>query len=1484
MKHGNAFFLLPFIFALSLLAALMITGSVFAQDELPPESPTPTEIIPEVEEIQIAEPAPGEVSPPEAASDLLSIPVEEPAVDATVPGEDAVEVPVEETSAEDLAPVLEAVADAGLTLVNETGEPLALSTEQAAQTLSTGDPYYTTAAGKYMFVLSPATCPGTLPAGTVYCAASATPIQAAVNYISTSGLPSDGMIYIEGGNYTENISVDASTEDILKGLKGLIGEVVDFDPKVKLAGNIWINEVDLGFKIKGFNLDDGHLVIANSLGTITVEDSIILNPGGDLGIHISAGGPVILNRVKADYNAEGGALIKSTSNVTITNSSFDRNDPDYGEMVGGLKISANGVVLLDGVSASHNAGNLAGVSISRASSITIKNSIFSNNSTTCGLSYSYFGDAPSPNITLTNVYLNGNRVGLSLYAKGNISLTGVHADGNSYYGAELDTCNQSGGICTWAGTGVVTIKDSSFDENGYGYADSFGLKITSRGAITLTNVSASENIHATGNPAGALLYAHYSPLMNKVTVTNSQFNGNDRSGLTISTKGSVILTKVQSNDNSYGAGLDIDNCLWDGTKCAGSGTVTITGSAPGDNQFNGNQYNGIRIQSKGAISLKYVDSYLIALLDAAYLINDFTGATAGVTVTSSTFGKQSYVNGGPGLVIHTNGSVTLTGITASYNQGGAGVEITTQGTTATVTVKDADMGLNEGHGLSIIGKGTITVTNLTANKNLLSGSRLDNHTGSGAVNLTNATFLNNEGVDPYGGLIIQTKGLVTLKGVTSNQNFGYGIQIENTGGVSGANVTNATLWNNVFTGIKITTNGTVTLSSVTSTVNNGVGAKGAVINNAGTLASSVTITNGTFEDNYTTGFEIISKGNITLTNVSSILNDSTAGSNGATLDNSAGLGYIKITNQASTDSDLKPGFDNNEGLGLEIFTNGLVTLTNVNLMGNAAEGVRVWQELNKGVTLTSCRLDGNNIDSGTAAIMIDTIGTVLINGGYSNNNNVANGLRVDNSHALDSLAKPVTISNFQTNENEGYGIYVLSKGAISLTNVEAHENSIGTAGILLDNQLLFAGITLSNVISKNNVIGMDIRTNGALTYKSGDVSNNTGNGIQLNSPGTAQAKVVTLSNLHIWGNTGYGMLIDNKGSVTITNVTAGGSVTSFGLWIDNRNCTTATPCPVSILTSGSGINKFSYNKLNGLYITTYGAVILNKIDAIDNEGSGVYVENRMVTIPANITVTGGRFNLNDSSGLHLWSKGVISVNGIEVNENGTIFSDFGAFIRNSDDITGTKGVTVTRSTFNGNTTMGLGIQSRGAVVLNTIQALENTTEYGVYVDNRDINFKRPVTLLATYGTNNFNANKLTNLVINSYGIVSLAKVNADSSVNGKGIEIYSYGSGNPVILNSVSSRYNAQDGIYIESYANVTLTSVTSMFNGQGTGSFAGIYIITNEHPSAKVTFTNGLVSGNLDHGIRLDLGPTKLYTFTGVFYFGNNFDGFNGEVNLLVE
>ncbi len=62
----------PFIIALPLLAVLLIATPVFAQDELPPEAPVPTEEIPIVEEIPITEPIPTEVAPPGGSSRIRS--------------------------------------------------------------------------------------------------------------------------------------------------------------------------------------------------------------------------------------------------------------------------------------------------------------------------------------------------------------------------------------------------------------------------------------------------------------------------------------------------------------------------------------------------------------------------------------------------------------------------------------------------------------------------------------------------------------------------------------------------------------------------------------------------------------------------------------------------------------------------------------------------------------------------------------------------------------------------------------------------------------------------------------------------------------------------------------------------------------------------------------------------------------------------------------------------------------------------------------------------------------------------------------------------------------------------------------------------------------------------------------------------------------------------------------------------------------------
>ncbi len=228
MKPRISFFMLPAIITLALLAAFLLTAPVFAQDEILPKSPPA--------EDPIAEEVP---------------PVEEPTVEE-VPEEVLVEASAE-TPAE-IAGALEDASEAGVVLVDETGEPLALVTEEAAETMAGGDPWYKVGTVTYHFLsgVLPNTCANLYPTEVYpYCQENPHPIQAAINYVPTSGLPSDGFIYIEAGTYTDYPTINGLGDPLYNNLKGLIGTVVDYVPQVNLTGDIWVNNVEPGLHHQG---------------------------------------------------------------------------------------------------------------------------------------------------------------------------------------------------------------------------------------------------------------------------------------------------------------------------------------------------------------------------------------------------------------------------------------------------------------------------------------------------------------------------------------------------------------------------------------------------------------------------------------------------------------------------------------------------------------------------------------------------------------------------------------------------------------------------------------------------------------------------------------------------------------------------------------------------------------------------------------------------------------------------------------------------------------------------------------------------------------------------------------------------------------------------------------------------------------------------------------------------------------------------------
>ncbi len=379
----------------------------------------------------------------------------------------------------------------------------------------------------------------------------------------------------------------------------------------------------------------------------------------------------------------------------------------------------------------------------------------------------------------------------------------------------------------------------------------------------------------------------------------------------------------------------------------------------------------------------------------------------------------------------------------------------------------------------------------------------------------------------------------------------------------------------------------------------------------------------------------------------------------------------------------------------------------------------------------------------------------------------------------------------------------------------------------------------------------------------------------------AIAKTVTLSDLYLYDNDLNGANIYNLGTITLTNVRANSNNGGYGMLLDNRSCGTTTPCKVSILQSGSGVNEFNLNDgSGGLRIDTYGIVVMNKVNAVSNEGYGAWIDNDAATTPVNVTITGGKFNSNES-GLRVVSKGVITVSGIQASSN--TLGDYGAYLDNRADTSGNKGINVLKSFFNNNAVTGLGVRTYGAVVLNTNEASGNITGMGVDVNN-DYSKAKPVSILSTYGANNFNSNSGHNLQIYSNGAVVLSKVTADDSTNGTGIRIFNYSGSGTVSLTTITTRYNSETGLLVDTSANVTINGLTNMFNCAEAGTWYALSISTNETITARVTISNSIITSNVDRGIGLNLAPAPnaFYTLTNVFYFGNDTDN-SGDNNLYV-
>jgi hypothetical protein len=702
------------------------------------------------------------------------------------------------------------------------------------------------------------------------------------------------------------------------------------------------------------------------------------------------------------------------------------------------------------------------------------------------------------NVTITNSFFLNNlgNTGLKINTKGYIKLEGVESSNNGN-GAELTyakgatilnssfTGNDDDGLIVTNGVGLLTLTNVDSSNNGNNGANinnsldvsinsslfsknSTGILISSSGgSITLNNVTSVDN------PNGSSLNNYAASIYKKVTVTRSVFqDSTSGSGLSILSKGGVTLNHVVASGN-LADGVNINNCQSDPLLvCKNKSSVTITNTM-GINEFYDNT-NGIVINSGGNVTLAGVNA-----TDNSGAGGATINTKGNVNISKSIFSSNTV---GYGLSVVNKGTILLDSVFANTNAGAGTVLHNNQSLTAkTVTIQKSDFSSNNDKGLEVKAMGDINLNNVTSDLSV---------TGAQGASLDNC-------LDP-GTSICSGTGNVTISNTMGNNSFSNNI---------------------VGTGLDILSKGTIKITGLFAKNNGG---KGGIVNNSNaTYAKTVSIYKSDFSSNYENGLNVKARGNITLNNV---VSDFSVAGYGASLDNyvlGKGTGNITLSNTYGNNS-----FSSNLGFGVDIYTGGIVIINGTTASNNINGGGMMITNNFLPVNTKSVNINqssfSNNLGNG---LSVYSNGTITLNTVVSNHNVGFGGLLLNDASPTPSGG--VVVSNLygvnQFNNNGNEGLFISSKGTVTLTKVTANFNGITTpsSGILI-NTTRNATITCSSMQwnSKNGLeVILDPVTPYAavLSLKSISANRNTLSDINLTTTGDP----TKISLVYGWTNCGY---------------------------------------------------------------------------------------------------------------------------------------------------------------------------------------------------------------------------------------------------------------------------------------------------------------------------------------------------------------------------
>lgn len=616
---------------------------------------------------------------------------------------------------------------------------------------------------------------------------------------------------------------------------------------------------------------------------------------------------------------------------------------------------------------------------------------------------------------------------------------------------------------------------------------------------------------------------------------------------------------------------------------------------------------------------------------------------------------------------------------------------------------------------------------------------------NGAVNVYDIALVGaSNAYEPGTGAInIKTTKSITLGNVlVANSTGGStdGIYLDNSSSTTEAFVTikNSAFNGNQYRGISIYSNGAITLTNVTANNNLSRGAYIDGDSNNDSAASVITISNSIFNNNAADGLSIVGNGAVKLHQVNASWNIT---GSGVKVDNSfataaqgiTGTGFLIANDNGAT------------GLFIEK-SKGAVSLINLTTNDNNVNGTSINNTL--GITPAAVTINGINFfnDNSSTGLVIYSKGAITTNNLTAISNN-GNGVELDNTYGSVPMAVKMNGSNF-FDENDEYGLWIESFGAITTNNITALRN--GVVGGDLHGAYIYNNydpakpfdITMNgtNVFNDNSNYGLYVLSYGNVTinnitasFNGDDVTNATGNGVQIDNTGSLTPKSVTLKGINVFDeNEKDGLVIYSYGAITVSNVTSYYNSQGWGVYLDNSG---PFQSPISI----TGYGHFHYNDQDGLYASSNGSITTSNLTSSGNDGSGVYLYTIGITKPQTVSMKGNNFfqyngDISGESGLRVYADGNITVNNLRANNNftnGATLDNFANWNLPATNFTTFGSILLTGfNSFTDNATDGLNVYTHGALVLNNVTSSYNGD------DGISINADGKVTLVCALAANN----------------------------------------------------------------------------------------------------------------------------------------------------